>query len=59
MELIYKEGIFRESVYDQEKCMNLNLCIFSWGERRIICDKGDCSTCRIPQYAYMRNGAQR
>lgn len=59
MELIHKEGIFREQVFDTERNMNLNLCIFQWGDRRIICDKGDCSTCRIPQYAYMKNGTAR
>jgi len=59
MELIHKEGIFREQVFDDEQRKTLNLCRFEWENRRIICDSGDCSMCRIPQYAYLRNGTQR
>jgi hypothetical protein len=102
MELIHKEGIFREQVFDEQR-KTLNLCrredneeeeicpdcptpndancencprqnnalvwhndddgpvvaMFEWENRRIICDSGDCSMCRIPQYAYLRNGTQR
>jgi len=59
MKILYKENLFREQVFNDEAHRMFDLCQFSWGDSRIMCESGDCSICRIPQYVLMRNALSK
>lgn len=56
-EYVDKAAVFREQIWDEELKQYKTICYFAFGTKTVLCEKGDCSTCRIPNFAYLRNGS--